>query len=1419
MMVKRRVMTSDAVVVTTGNNTIEELGEEGVEQQLVEDDDEDAVSTDVDDTTEHQHNNNNNPPTEAYGEIPDTSANTGISNSVPKKTSLQLPAGNPSTPTSTGSGHDDNEDSDIANTTNKSNSKSIGDDDNDDDEIKRSYPEQRHVNPLHTDSDAKTTISTSTSIPSSEPTTASSVVDTSKATAALGQLCSSSQQMNNNKNPKIRKRTEFLPTATIPKGHSDDDNDNNNDDDDLPPIRYYRIVYRGVVALLSEPPPPNNRGYSSSIEGGREGDYNKTNNNKSGAYLSYGEIIASRKEILVEVEDDDDGDHAYNDGSGKRGNEFSQQPATPQRGHPSPRLGSAVSSPILSDVWERQQRQQLPPTSPTRSGISTASSHGGSVHVIYDISKDVDTSFSVANPREEDMASAVTTSTLNATVERTRKRRMIRVDRVLTGGYAVDATDMKSNAIGSTHVVNNFAADVKAYEKTPKRGNGTYSMLVAASNGAPSMMESSALPIAKQWNFEGITNDGRNSTNLSMKNQKNTLPKQYEPHRIDEEPKPVLGHSFSSANETGSQEDRESFHGHGYMFLEQNHLPIAAPITDRLPECEKGSFLYRVVSSTPLPIMTGPLQDAPKTKGILIPGSVHEVCLKVSSDDGRRGTFLRLTRRRGWVMSGKVTTKRNDQTGNATSQRQWVTTMKELPPDDADGTSVASRVSTTTVSSAIATPISAARLRHKPPRRRQRERMAKDVIDSASLPRHVIGPALATRNDTSTLTDTSMSLNNGAVQQLNNDPRAIMSPSSNISLLSDESSLEHHQQKVTTAGGGQPLTPDRSVARSTASSSSSNPSFYLMRVNAPRGLKILDAPHFQVNNLIHGTHSLVLGPSGSGGSGQSHVHSTVSPLKESGNQSIFQTMTGHNHTTTMTSKIGNPAVFDSVTKSRKLPRGTVFEASKRMEAPGAFGQGAGLIKLSDNSGWAIVPRQDELDEQYRNYSGALAHTREGEATRAFEEVGNALPDDPSRQASPLFLRVLSKGGLSVSLPPLPSTESDVETSPTSSTTGSSAVSGIAGLVVGGGMSQDNSDVASSVASSFLDAFRTPRKHRERDPSVMEGDGRKDLNQHNQNSRPPVGERSMVSTVIPCGMCVEVDRWADPSDMDRHSFKNEYARIRGGQGWIPRFVSARPVVETVPPPEVRFGSFWFRVQDQRGIKVRLGPSRRAPSIKSDDGVYFRFECGEFLRASEVITFFRRNSSIECFAKLYRNRHIRLQTGIHGEMRPLASLTTQAEWVQVFGDGSLFLDECAAEPRIERHRQGWRYNVVLDARVAVRKGPSLAAETDGVVLLGGESVLVNERVTGPDETITWLRLKEGLGWVHTVGINGETLMIPHSLRHRASNGVTGRPSKADRNSVGNTGQDDIAYNTIIARLFHNDLPGNKSTPRRSSQRLGR
>jgi len=210
--------------------------------------------------------------------------------------------------------------------------------------------------------------------------------------------------------------------------------------------------------------------------------------------------------------------------------------------------------------------------------------------------------------------------------------------------------------------------------------------------------------------------------------------------------------------------------------------------------------MYKVICSTPVPILTGPCLDAPPTKGILIPGSVHEVCLRVvqqKEENQKENTlisFLRLKRRRGWVADRKIipmssSAHNNNNNNNDSGGRSWIPLMKEISNEEVDecGLSVTSRgTSGTIMSSALATPISAANRRHRPPRRKR------GVIESTPLPRHVVGPSMQYRNsnnnnnDASALTDTSTSMNNS--QHQHHDPRTIMSPASNISLLSDDAS-------------------------------------------------------------------------------------------------------------------------------------------------------------------------------------------------------------------------------------------------------------------------------------------------------------------------------------------------------------------------------------------------------------------------------------------------------------------------------------------------------------------------------------------------------------------------------------------------------------------------------------------------------
>jgi len=76
-------------------------------------------------------------------------------------------------------------------------------------------------------------------------------------------------------------------------------------------------------------------------------------------------------------------------------------------------------------------------------------------------------------------------------------------------------------------------------------------------------------------------------------------------------------------------------------------------------------------------------------------------------------------------------------------------------------------------------------------------------------------------------------------------------------------------------------------------------------------------------------------------------------------------------------------------------------------------------------------------------------------------------------------------------------------------------------------------------------FRTPSKKKDSDRVVQE-------------SRPNLGDKGLqnhgnASNTIPCGMFLEVEKWADDIPATAEKVSKEYARLRGGQGWIPLFV--------------------------------------------------------------------------------------------------------------------------------------------------------------------------------------------------------------------------------------------------------------------------
>lgn len=251
-------------------------------------------------------------------------------------------------------------------------------------------------------------------------------------------------------------------------------------------------------------------------------------------------------------------------------------------------------------------------------------------------------------------------------------------------------------------------------------------------------------------------------------------------------------------------------------------------------------------------------------------------------------------------------------------------------------------------------------------------------------------------------------------------------------------------------------------------------------------------------------------------------------------------------------------------------------------------------------------------------------------------------------------------------------------------------------------------------------------------------------------------------------------------------QKRFARLFNGQGWIPQRLGEEIFSHEVGPPDVRVGSFWFRVSPRSGLEVRHGPSSSAPVIESHSGATFRFECGEFLRASEVMTVFHKPepnegscATTECFAKLYRrsNRCSGNDSSLTllGRFSSLQSLISPGEWIQVHGHGELFLEECSAAPIIERNCNGWQYTVICgnSADLHVRSGPSLRAKVLRELKCEETVFLVTEKVNADGDQIDWLRLKSG-GWLRNVGYDGKVVVQavsipslgPNSSKHKHS-----------------------------------------------------
>ena len=319
---------------------------------------------------------------------------------------------------------------------------------------------------------------------------------------------------------------------------------------------------------------------------------------------------------------------------------------------------------------------------------------------------------------------------------------------------------------------------------------------------------------------------------------------------------------------------------------------------------------------------------------------------------------------------------------------------------------------------------------------------------------------------------------------------------------------------------------------------------------------------------------------------------------------------------------------------RVLARGRLFESIGREggEAAPPSCHGRGLIRLADGSGWAIVPSDADLRDQFvRLYDGSFD---EGDMA-AYEEIGSALaPPDAASGGHPQqrfagstagekveWLRIVAPpDGIRVLLPP-PRKEDegaagvkDAESSPAVASSRSPQGEEPEGARQTACGDDSSSDVASSLAGSFLDSMLG---------LGFRGRGQERQPQHGTSLPKRREDRGDLPPVIACGMIVPVSPSSAPPSgwlgIHRDEGDKCFARLANGHGWIPRRLGGLLYTADSSPPKIRSGSFWFRVRCRSGVPARRGPSALAPAISSGNGeggappTPLRFECGEYLRA--------------------------------------------------------------------------------------------------------------------------------------------------------------------------------------------------------------
>lgn len=549
---------------------------------------------------------------------------------------------------------------------------------------------------------------------------------------------------------------------------------------------------------------------------------------------------------------------------------------------------------------------------------------------------------------------------------------------------------------------------------------------------------------------------------------------------VDEHPSEYTSflHSFLQRNSmctddeaTQSQSQLNTSFGYLLIHTSSDKRKVAEPCS--APHKLEGVLkVNRIDAQHPIPVQMGPMIDAPCTKEKLFPGEcfLTECLFQPQKDDA---VFLKLTNRRGWILYDPSVVSTLDalsQPSNLNLCSPWLMCQVQVPDSK------------------------------RPRQRRIKGSKTHGLEGSSSIASGALSIGTAT---TVTTLPTRISPRQTSRGQMGSPALSGVSSIGCHSQYEDKANHFSSFRKELYSGDFASTYPSLSPSNSLSSPRRSkqlkdaNPKFYLMRVRAPKGLKVLDAPHFQVSSIVRGCGSSVSSTDPITANATMFHHAMPS------SNNLLQGLPSNTHNSSQPYLVANNG-------QRIIPRGAIFEASSLPQQNSLSSSGltqnsrevAALVELADGTGWAMIPTIKELRGQYQQ----MIHHRHSNShdlsySAAIEEVGSAIMSAGEVDKG-VWLRVLPKNGVIVSCAPVPEPATTLSLPSDSSSHGPlrevSARSGLSNI------SRPNAAGQQSEA--------TPK-------ASNTGSG-----------------RSISYPVIPCGMVIQVAPWKerDINLNDNHS---------------------------------------------------------------------------------------------------------------------------------------------------------------------------------------------------------------------------------------------------------------------------------------------